>query len=389
MRTSLRSIAVGVVAAAAMTVTACSSGTSSSPATSSPATSTGSLSAQAQKAAAVVAAAGGAHNAFESPGPAITGTKALSGKVVYYVAASIEVPLFKQISDSLTAALATVGVQVRVCDAQGNPQGAASCLGQAVNAHAAAVVAGGFPDQFAPVAFKAVRDAGIPLLYTMVTPAATANPTRVSYISPDYFALESLNANWVIADSDAKAHVLVVEATDNANLIAWVEQGALATYKADCSGCTVKVVDTNAAQLDKLPSLVTSALVADPAIDYVQVAFDDRVQATLQGIQASGRTNLKVISEDGTLSVMQSLAKANMLTAETGFDTQAFSWYAADRLLRMMAGQAAPNYTFPITRIFSRATASKLTLTPAAQVSGIWYGNADYRSALERLWGVQ
>jgi ribose transport system substrate-binding protein len=384
MRTSLRTIAVCVAAAAAMTLTACSGATSSSQATS-----TGPLSAQAQKAADVVAAASGARNDFESPGPAITGTKALSGKVVYYVAASIEVPLFKQISDFLSVALKTVGVQVRVCDAQGNPQNAASCLGQAVDAHAAAVIAGGFPDQFAPVAFKAVRDAGIPLLYTMVTPATTDNPTRVSYISPDYFGLESLNADWVIADSDAKAHVLVVEATDNANLIAWVEQGALATYKADCSGCTVKVVDTNAAQLDKLPSLVTSALVADPAIDYVQVAFDDRVQATLQGIQASGRTNIKVISEDGTLSVMQSLARANMLAAETGFDAQAFSWYAADRVLRMMAGQAAPDYTFRRTRIFTRATAAKLTLTPPAQASGAWYGNSDYRSALEQLWGVK
>jgi ribose transport system substrate-binding protein len=366
-----------------MMMTVCGGGASSSAASNGP------PGAQAQEATAVVAAASVLHSRFISPGPAVPGATKLSGKVVYYVAAAIEVPLFKQIADSLTVALKTVGVQVRVCDAQGNPEGAANCLGQAVAAHAAAVVAGGFPDAFAPDAFKAVRAARIPLLYTMVTPVKSNNPKLVSYLSPDYFSLESQNADWVISNSDAKANVLVVEATDNADLIAWVQKGALATYKAHCSQCKVKVVTTTAAELEKLPSLVTSALVADPSINYVQVAFDDRVQATLQGIQASGRTSVKVISEDGTLAVMQNLADGNLLAAETGFDSQAFSWYAADRVVRMMAGQNAPNYAFPITRLFTRATAAKLKLTPATEASGVWYGNADYRAGLEALWGVK
>jgi ribose transport system substrate-binding protein len=384
MRKSLRTIDVAVAVAAAMTVTACSAGTPSTTATPTGAA----LSPQAQKAASIVAAATGTHDTFAAPGPAITGVKQLSGKVVYYVAASIEVPLFKQISGSLATALKPAGVQLRVCDAQGNPQGAANCLGQAVNAHAAAVVAGGFPDVFAPVAFKAVRDAGIPLLYTMTSPVKSDDPKHVSYISPDYFKLQSQNANWVIADSDAKAQVLVVEATDNPDLVAWVQQGAIATYKTDCSNCKVKVVTTTAAQLDKLPSLVTSALVANPSINYVQVSNDDREQATVQGIQATGRTGIKVISGDGTLGVMQSLASGNIVAAETGFDSQAFSWYIADRVLRMMAGQAAPNYSFPVTRLFTHATAAKLTLTPAAAMSGEWYGGSNYRSGLEKLWGL-
>lgn len=346
------------------------------------------LSGQAQQAADVVAAATGPHDAFQAPGPAITGTKNFSGKVVYYVAAAIGVPLFKQLADSLAVAFTSVGVQLRVCDAKGNPQDAASCLGQAVDAHAAAVIAGGFPDQYSPVAFKAVRDAGIPLLYTLVTPVKSTDPKRVGYISPDLFELESLNANWVIADSDAKAHVLVVEATDNPDLIAWVQQGALAKYKATCSGCAVQVVTTNVADLDKLPSLVTAALVADPSINYVQVAFDDRLQATLQGIQASG-SKVKVVSEDGTLSAMQSLATGNLLAAEVGYDTQSFSWYSADRVLRMMANQDAGDYTLPIRRLFTKESAAKLSLTPAAEVSGEWYGTADYRSGLKALWGVK
>lgn len=384
MTRSPRPMAVCAVALSALTITACGGGSKAS----GTAVANSTLSAPAQKAAGLVVVADQAHNDFTAPGPAFTGTKALSGKVVYYVAAAIQVPLFKQISDSLTVALKTVGVQVRVCDAQGSPQGAASCLGQAVDAHAAAVVAGGFPDVFAANALKAVRDAGIPLLYTMTTPAASSDAKHVSYIAPDYFKLQSLNANWIIADSDAKAHVLVVEATDNPDLTAWVEQGALATYTSACPDCKVVVVKSTAAQRDKLPSLVTSALVADPSIKYVQSAFDDRVQATVQGVQATGRTNVKIVSTDGTLGVMQSLAKGNLLAAEVGFDSQAFSWYVADRVVRMMSGQEAANYTFPITRLFTRQTAGKLTLTPAAAESGQWYGGADYRSGLRGLWGA-
>jgi ribose transport system substrate-binding protein len=384
MNRYIRTGVVAAVVAVAMTLTACSSGSTSNPTSSATA-----LSAPAQKAAAIVAAATAAHDSFEAPGPAVTGVKALSGKVVYYVAASIQVPLFKQLADSLTTALKPVGIQVRVCDAGGNPGGAASCLGQAVDAHAAAVVAGGFPEVFAPTAFKAVEDAGIPLLFTLTSPVKTTDPKKVSYISPDDFTLESQNADWVIADSNAQAHVLVIEATDNPDLIAWVQQGALATYKSGCPACTVKVVQSTAAQLDQLPSLVTSALVADPSINYVQVAFDDRLQAAIQGIKATGRSGIKVISEDGVLSAMQSLAQSNLVSAETGFDSQAYSWYTADRIIRMAAGQDAPNYTFPRTRLFTAAIAAKLTLTPAAEASGVWYGDADYQSGLKKLWGVK
>ena len=383
MRSFPRTIVPSAILAAALVLTACSGQTSSDDATP-----TAALSPQAQQAAGVVAAASAASDTFQAPGPPIPGVSKLSGKVVYYVAASIEIPLFKQISDSLTEALATAGVQVRVCDARANPQDAASCLGQAVDAHAAAVIAGGFPEQYSPVAFKAIRDAGIPLLFTQVTAGTSSDPTRVSSLSPDYFEMQSLNANWVIADSNARAHVLVVKATDNADLIAWVEQGTLATYASGCPACTVKVVDSNHAQIDKLPSLVTAALVSDPSIKYVQVAFDDRVQATMQGIQASGRTDVKVISQDGTLAVMQNLAKGNLMAAEVGFDSQAFSWYAADRVLRMLAGDKPQERPFPIRRIFTRATAAQLDLTPAAGASGQWYGSADYRSGLKKLWGV-
>lgn len=337
---------------------------------------------------AVVAAATEAGE-FTAPGPELGDLSALEGKTVHYVAANFQIPMFKNVAASIEEALATVGVDLQVCDGKATPASMATCLDQAVNAGADAIISGSIPDELATVAFDAVRAAGIPLLYTQVAPEGPGEPDKVGYLTPDNVELQVWNSSWIIADSEGTGNILVVRVTDTPATMLWTDQGAIGLYEQACPDCTTTVVETNTGQLQRLPSLVSAALVADPDITYVQVPFDITVQPTAQGIQQSGRTDVKVVSSDGNLAVMQMLDAGQHMGAEVGYNQNALGWYAADQTLRMMSGNdSVQKLEFPFRRLFDATNVTELDLTPEAETAGAWYGGLDYKDGFKQLWGV-
>lgn len=372
-----------VLAAAALLLSSCADSTESEDTS----LDTEGMSSEAQTAQQAVDAVTGPAAEFSAPGPEVDASK-LEGGTVYYVPATLQVPLFTNIKNALADALGNADYDVQVCDGKANPADITSCLNQAVNAKASAVVAGSIPDELAPSGFKAVQDAGIPLLYTQAAPAGPGDPTKVGYLSENSVEMQAWTANWVIAHSDAQAEVLVVKVTDTPATKMWTDAGALATYEEKCPDCKVTVVETNTGQLDKLPSLISSALTKDTGITYVHAAFDVVVQPVTQGVQSTGRNDVLISSHDGTLPGMQALSE-DQLATEVGFNQEALGWYAADQVLRMLAGQETVQQpTFPYRRLFERASAADLDLTPEGEKSGAWYGETDYKDGFLTLWGL-
>lgn len=381
-----------LVAVSALVLTGCTAAVESSATTASGAaepSSSAALGSAATAAKAVVDQVTAPVGPFTAPGPALTGVDAVKGKTVYYVPATLQVPMFGTIRDALSDAFGQVGVTVQTCDGKANPADIANCLGQAVNGQAAAVIAGSIPNELATTAFKSVTDAGIPLVYMQTAPAGPGDPTKVGYLTENNIEMSAWNSNWVIADSDAKANVLVIKVTDTPATIMWTDLGALAAYEQACPECTVTIIETNTGQLDKLPSLVSSALIKDPAIGYVHVAFDVTVQPTIQGIQSANRNDVKIVTKDGTLPVMQSLKAGQVVATDVGFNQEALAWYGADQALRMMTGQPSnQNVNFPYRRMFTRDIVGDLDISQAGEQSGDWYGDATFVEGFINNWGL-
>lgn len=339
---------------------------------------------------AQVAKASPAIQAFRAPGPAVPNVKSLAGKTVYFVPARGVVPIFAAIAESLKQSLGAAGIKLQVCDAQANPSTTADCFQQAINAKAGAVIVGSLPQEFAPTAFKAVTDAGIPIVNTLTIPAGPGDPKQIGYLTPNFIGFQAVNSDYIIANSNAAANVLYVKATDTPATKIWADAGALAEYKKKCPNCKVTVVETNTGQLSKLPSLISSALIKNPNITWIQAEFDSLVQPIVTGLQSSPRrTQIKVVSMDGTLPVLQLVKAKRSVVADYGYNLNAFGWYAADQAIRMMAGQPSLQMVqFPYTRLFQAANTSRLNLTPQAQNTGEWYGSTDYQAGFKKLWGV-
>jgi len=382
-------LGVAVALSAMLAVTGCSSGDSAteSPTASGSAAATG--TADVSAAQANIEQASQPINEFTPPGPAIDASS-VAGKTVYFVPAQYAVPLFAAVGNSLTSALAEAGVNVQICDGKANPSNIADCMTQAINAQAGAVVTGSIPSELASVAFQQVQDAGIPLVNALTIPAGPGEPTKVGYITPDFIGFQQTMADYVIANSDAKANVLLLKATDTPATILWADQAA-AYYAEACPDCKVTTVETSTGQLDKLPSLVSSAMITDSSIDWIHVEFDSLVQPTIQGLQsAPNADSVKLVSMDGTLPVMQLIQEGrDGMAADMGYNLDAFGWYTADQALRMMTGNpSVQNDLFPFSRLFTAENTGDLTLTAEAQGTGEWFGTADYQSGFKTLWGL-
>lgn len=391
-RTSSAVLAVSAVAA--LLLTGCSSveeqaaGTSASAAPSSAASAASDPAVAA--AAAAVEAVTKAAPAFTAPGPAVPDVAKLKGRTVYYVPATYQVPVFQAVGAALEGALGAAGVKVEVCDGKANPANMASCIQQAIDAKAGAVVTGSIPQDLVSVAYQSAQKAGIPIVNTMTQPAGPGDPTQVAYLTPAYVPMQAQSASWVIADSGGAATVLYVQITDTPATVVWAEQGALATYAKSCPKCEVTVVKVNTGQLAKLPSLVTSELTKNPKIGYVQTEVDFTVQPTVEGLQAAGATTVKIAGMDGTLATLQMLKGGQFVHSEIGFNADAMAWYAADQAVRMMSGlPSLTNVAFPYQRMFTADNVGGLTLTPEAERSGEWYGANDYQDGFKKLWGLE
>jgi ribose transport system substrate-binding protein len=382
-RTSL----LAALAVGALLMTGCSSVEDQNEADA--ATTTEVTNPEAEAAQAAVAAVASAAEPFTAPGDPISGVDALAGQTVYFVPATYQVPVFQAVAASLETALGEADVKLEVCDGKSNPANMASCIQQAIDADAGAIVTGSIPRELAPVAFESAQRADIPIVNAMTAPAGPGDPADVAYLTPDYIGLQALSANWVIADSDAAAKVLYVKITDTPATTIWAEQGALATYEKSCPACEVTVVEANTGQADKLPSLVTSALTKDPDIGYVQTEVDFMVQPTVEGLQAASATSVKIASMDSVLATLQMLEGGQFVASEVGFNADALAWYAADQALRMMSGQpSTTGLTFPYQRMFTAENINELDLTPEAEKSGAWYGSTDYQDGFRELWGL-
>jgi ribose transport system substrate-binding protein len=263
-------------------------------------------------------------------------------------------------------------------------------MAQAVDGNAAAVITNGYPYEFAPNAFDAVQAAGIPLLYGLASPTGDGDPTKVAYLTPDPIALQVWLSSWVIADSNAAANVLAIKITDTPSSTAFADLGMLATYEKNCSDCKVQVIEINVAQYDRLPSLISAALVANPDITYVHMEFDSGLPSVLQGIQSAGRDDVKVVSGDGYLSTLQDMKAGSPIVADASANYAAFAWYQADAVIRMAVGEpAAVKFAFPLRRLFTVDNVADLDVTADGEASGDWYGTVDYKGGLLDLWGVK
>lgn len=317
------------------------------------------------------------------------GVAALKGKSVWYVPIGSSIPIANAVGAAMDSALATAGVEVHVCDGRLLPDTISACMSQAIAQHADAVVTGFIDYSLVPTAFDGLVSNNIKVLVAGEAPSGgrTSSPQLAFYdATPSFEQAEHLALESVISGSAGKARILYVGIT-NSSLTRNVAKDAKDYLAGKCPDCTVNSVDYATAEIAKLPSRVSAALLQYPDTDHVVVELDSGANATIQGIQAAGFSDkVKLVSVSGNLDALQRV-KAGAQPIDVGLSPVHIGWSYADGALRMLAGKPVAAVATP-PRVFTKDNVDTLTLTDEAYATNVWYGTDAYQDNFRRAWGL-
>jgi ribose transport system substrate-binding protein len=327
-------------------------------------------------------------DAYPVPTEPIDNTSSLAGKTVYYVPITMQSPQFKVTQATVTAAFETVGIKVQACDGKGTPTDVSSCITQATDQKAAAIITDAIPYVIAANAFDAAQAAGVPVIISNQVPDQNHPASKtLSYIPAGGGPMQEALAKWVTVDSGGTAKVLINQGTDGPAPAIFVGQGK-AVYAESCPGCTITINEVSSANFSLIPSSTSSALLKDQSINYVESQFEQYLQPTQGGVQQAGLINkVKGLTGSVQLGGLQALASDNFLYAAAGQASAFQGWVDADAAMRMMMGAALPEYTIPV-RLFTRESVGEVTLSEEGERSGEWYGPATFTDEFKKVWGV-
>jgi ribose transport system substrate-binding protein len=333
-----------------------------------------------------VEAAAQARDSFEVPGDPVD-VSSLEGETVYYIPLTAQISVFQLYGDKIAEALDAAGVDLQVCDGGANPSQVAGCIDQARGASAAAIIADNVPYGMAANAFDAARSAGIPVVLTnmLEDPGHAADETLAYVVGPAAEMLTSA-ADWIIADSDGEATVVLQKVTDNPSTVGLAE-AAEQRFADRCPDCTVVVNEVSAANFPLIPSSTSSAILSNPDTGYVLAEFEHFVQPTIGGIQQTPNgADIRIVASAATLSGLEMLAGDSQVHADAGQNFSYQGWATADAVFRMVAGQQVPEYDISY-RLFTQDNVDDVDLSADGEGSGEWYGPTDYAEDFTALWG--
>ena len=144
------------------------------------------------------------------------------------------------------------------------------------------------------------------------------------------------------------------------------------------------------ANLDKLPSAVSAALVSHPDTTVLVVPVDSFVPPALQGRRTpASPTRSRSSPRAPTLPVYQRV-KDGQQVSDLGTPVVYEGWKYANGLMQLLAGDdvvpvAAEDM---VTRDFNADNVGDLDLTPEAYFTPDWFGDDSFKQGFLSAWGV-
>ncbi|WP_033288563.1 sugar ABC transporter substrate-binding protein [Amycolatopsis jejuensis] len=327
----------------------------------------------------------GPANKFVAPGPALD-LSSLAGKSLWFVPISAEIPVLAVDLKALQDAAKALKMSVQVCDGKLSPASAAACINSAVSAGAAGIVTDGVDIRAVKTAVDNAAAHNLPILAGGQVGTDTAN---LRYFDLGDIEAQIAAAQWIIADSGGKGNVLITEDTDDPGAAHAIEAGSKATFTKDCPHCPVTVVTYTTGTVNRLSTLVSSALLRNHDIDYALANFDFLIPMMVTGARtANPSAKIKFVGIEAALSSMQ-LVKSGGQAADAAVNRNYGGWAAMDAMLRLLLGKPAPTTNFLPVRVFDKTNIDAIgPLTNEAALEGSWFGPVEYPQQFRKLWGI-
>jgi ribose transport system substrate-binding protein len=330
---------------------------------------------------------------FVAPGPSVN-VPSLRGKRVFVVPLA-ETPFTQAVEAGEKAAAKAAGVQITFYPNQGQVSQWVQGMTTAISQKPDLIILDTAPDprQLQPQ-IAAAKAAGIPVLVTHFYDVSMPGPPSCAGCAAGVTAVVkapistagAAEADWIINDSHGKANVLMVS-LNGLLPVPGMLAAANAEFAKYCPGCKVKTVSINLNQLATAGafSQVSSALVQNPNLTYVNPLFDASVPGTMAAIQAAGKASkIRMIAFNGSSFALKDVASGTSpLRADVAEPDSWVGYSNMDQAFRVMTGMPAVTENTPI-RLFDSSNISQAGGGPNYDTG---YGDA-YIQGFSSLWGL-
>lgn len=389
MRTVKRALLVSFTGLAVVTASACGSGGDGEDPTADAAGGTAGGECKADEAQERVDAAKEVP-AWEPPGPAFD-AQAAEGSLIYTINEHSANEFGQAQVAGIMEAAEHVGVEVVDYPNQGSKEQWIQGVNTAVNAGADAIIfVGGTigPIYFASQAQEA-RDAGVKLITLIATditqPAQEGVDARVGQ---RYAEAARLDADWIIADSNCNANVLVL--TTNELIAGDINQKAAEDEFAQLcgEGCNVEFQNIPLPNwTSQIQPTVQSAIQADPDLNYIMPLYDAMVQFTVPAVTLAGASDrIKIATFNGTPAILGMIGPDSPVKMDVGENPAQLGYAAMDQAMREITGVGGIESGDENVRlrIFDESNIAEAGDPPAL---GVGYGE-EWKSGYLEMWGI-
>ncbi|MBN6051555.1 substrate-binding domain-containing protein, partial [Nonomuraea sp. RK-328] len=311
-----------------------------------------------------------------------TGPRAVPGRSIVYVAATMTNPGVAGVASAVTAAARGIGWDVRVIDGQGTPAGVRAALGQALALRPSGIVIGGFDPGSVAQQVREANRAGIPLVGWHATnaPGPSANPKLFANVTTRVEDVARIAAYWIIARSGGDAGVVLF--TDSSIPFAERKARLIQRTLLGCSGVTllsyenIPLPDAGTRTPQEVSSLLSrfgerwtySAAIND-------LYFADAAPALRAAGLPGGGAPYAIGAGDGDPSAFERIRARQYQAATVPEPLNAQGYQIVDELNRAFAGAAPSGYVPPV----------HLTTTDDVDDASSW-DPPGYRAAYEAIW---
>jgi ribose transport system substrate-binding protein len=266
------------------------------------------------------------------------------GKTIVFL--QCELSQCKGIGLGVQAAAQVVGWTFKTIPYQStNPSTLATALDQALAFKPVAVALTSPPYAIWSQKVAEYKAAGVALIPSFTGDVPINSTIIANPASTEYAALNGkILANWFIADSGAKGHVLSVSVNDFPYL-AGTSNGFNSTVASNCSACKVTALNVGIPDVGSgnINTIITSALRKDPSINYVapvDAAFAAALPAQLAAAGLSGKVKVLGCCGDTTTEAGLATGQFSAITGVNGFYA---GFITVDAALRQAEGSPIPS----------------------------------------------
>ena len=321
-----------------------------------------------------------------APGPAFDASKA-RGKTVWVIPTSASVPIIKLQGDAMAAALEPLGVKVVNYSADGSPSSWVTSMNQAISNNAGVIVLNGVDPTLVAPQLEQAKAAGIPTIWGFAIEGdpATVAPQVTATVPLPFNLSAQLMADLAIVNSDKPAQVQLFGLKTQRQNPAYTD-GITKALKAGCASCKIAGYSDEPIPnwSQQLTGEVRNLITSKPNVNVLMPYFDGMVQFIEPGVtQAGAEGEVKVITHDGTPSVLKSIKDGKVVVADVGTSNTWQAWATADQALRVMTGTApVADEKIPV-RIWTKENIDQATGDNAEG----GYGTS-YQDVYKKLWGL-